>query len=172
MRRKSFLMHYNDKVIIKPLRGNIDTRIRKLNNNEYDYIILAESGIKRLGLDPKRIILPIDAFPPEPGQGIIAVVGLKDNSKVKNLSNYTDKLTNYMALAEREFLKEAKAGCGSPLGAVSMIYGDKIVIIVGLASFDGKFMEIIRFKDNLNNAENLGKKAGEFVYGIIDRVLK
>ncbi|PMP59914.1 MAG: hydroxymethylbilane synthase [Caldisphaera sp.] len=172
MRRKSFLMHYNDKVIIKPLRGNIDTRIKKLNNNEYDYIILAESGIRRLGLDPKRIILPLDIFPPEPGQGIIAIVGIKDNSKVKTISNYTDKLTHYMAIAEREFLKEAKAGCSSPLGAVSIIHDDKIVIITGLASFDGKFMEIVRFKDYLNNAEKLGKKAGEFVYSIIDKVLK
>ncbi len=172
IRRKSFLMHYNNNVIIKPLRGNIDTRIKKLENNEYDFIILAEAGIRRLNLNPRRLLLPLDMFPPEPGQGIIAVVGIKDNSLVKELSKYNDKNTYYMSLAEREFLKEAKAGCSTPIGAISLINQNKIIMIVGIASYDGNFMEIIRFKDELNNAEKLGKRAGQYVYSMLDKVLK
>ncbi|AFZ70876.1 porphobilinogen deaminase [Caldisphaera lagunensis DSM 15908] len=172
IRRKSFLMHYNDKVIIKPLRGNIDTRIKKLENNEYDFIILAEAGIRRLNFNINRLLIPLELFPPEPGQGIIAVVGIKDNSIVKEISKYTDKNTYYMAVAEREFLNEAKANCNTPIGAVSIINQNKIMMIVGLASYDGSFMDIIRFKDELNNAKKLGKKAGQYVYSMLDKVLK
>lgn len=172
IRRKSFILHYNDRVEIRPLRGNIDTRINKLLKNEYDFIVLAEAGLRRLNLNPQRLVLPLSSFPPEPGQGIIAIVGIKDNSIARKLSNYSDKITSYMASTEREFLKEAQAGCHSPIGAVSQVVNNKIYLTIGMASYDGKILEIVRFKDQLENAEKLGKEAGQFVYSKLERVLK
>ncbi|MDP8003321.1 MAG: hydroxymethylbilane synthase [Caldisphaera sp.] len=170
IRRASFILHYNNKVKIKPIRGNIDTRLKKLYNNEYDFIIMAEAGLIRLNLNPNRIILPLDQFPPEPNQGIIAVVGKKGDKISDILSKYSDKNTYYEAVAEREFLKEAQAGCHSPIGAVARLHNNMITLIAAIASRNGKKMYLLRFKDYKENASKLGQEAGNIIYELIERV--
>ncbi|MCE4623281.1 MAG: hydroxymethylbilane synthase [Caldisphaeraceae archaeon] len=172
VRRSSFILHYNDGVKIKPLRGNLDTRIEKLNNKEYDYIIVAEAGIRRLGLNPRRLVLPLDKFPPEPNQGVIAIVGIKDDPKIKQLYTFSDRNTYYTSFAEREFLMEAQAGCHSPIGAVAQVQGEKLLLIAGIASSDGREMHIFRFKGEKGEFAKIGRRAGELLYSISEKVLR
>ncbi len=162
IRRKAFLLHYNDGVIVKPIRGNVDTRLKKLNADEVDYIILAEAGLRRLGLNPPRLVLPVEVFPPEPAQGLLAVVAPRDSPIYRHLVSASDPLASRMAVAEREFVKAIGAGCHVPIGGVAIPYGaGGLMFIAASASEDGSKMNIVRVKGSLSDAEKLGAEAAE-----------
>ncbi|MCH1770976.1 MULTISPECIES: hydroxymethylbilane synthase [Metallosphaera] len=130
LRRANFLKVVRPDLVVENIRGNVDTRLRKYRDHEYDGIILAEAGLRRLGVEVKRFPLDVEGFTPEPNQGIIAVVG---SPKFLDLfQDLNDAGTMKEALAEKETVKVVGGGCHSPLGVLFRLEDD---VLHGIASY-------------------------------------
>lgn len=153
---------------IKGIRGNIHTRLKKLEEEEYDGIILAAAGLKRVGLENRITEYMVeDEFMPAPGQGILCVQCRTDDTKIKKLlSIINDEEVKIMCEAEREFSRIFDGGCHTPIGCSSKIIGDEIVI-KGMYNDKGKriFKEI---KGNKYDCMKLSKELAERIKGEIN----
>ncbi len=129
LRRKMQIENYGN-VKCKDLRGNVNTRLQKLENGEYDGIILAMAGLKRLGLerDERFDMTPFDCetFIPAGGQGIIAIEGLKTSLFSELFEKIDHKATRQELLFERQVLKNLNAGCHEPIGVFSKVEDEKL----------------------------------------------
>lgn len=150
---------------ILDLRGNVNTRLKKLDNNEYDCIILACAGLIRLGLKHRitQQINPIDSLPAV-GQGAIAIEIRKDAANIsKLLSPLIDIQTTLATSAEREMNKQLKGSCASPIAGFATIAGNTL-IVNGLV---GNIANNIILKANISgqkdNAIQLGKSLAELL---------
>lgn len=137
-RRKYELLHVNPRVETTWIRGNIDTRLRRLDEGRADYLITAEAGLVRLGIGRERVVLPVKPFTPAPGQGIIALVAPSESSIARLLSKATHKPTHMEMLAERAFLEALQAGCAKPVGGVSFYKDGRLRFIAASFSGDGR----------------------------------
>jgi hydroxymethylbilane synthase len=138
-RRRAQLLRHDPDLIIKDLRGNVDTRIRKLNEGEYDAIILAEAGLTRLGIQIPGERFPVEKFVPSPNQGTIAVVSRGDPSLMEELSALDHPQTRTDVLIERAAMEQLGGGCYTPLG----IYCRDGHLIAEVLSLDGTRTERI-----------------------------
>ncbi len=162
VRRAAFVLSRNPRVEIRVVRGNVDTRVRKLREGLVDYEILAEAGLRRLGIDVERFVLPLEYFPPEPGQGLIAVVAPSDTPVARSLSKASDPVAAAMAKAERSFTAALHVGCGAPVGGVSQPQGaGQLAFIAATARQDGSSMVVLRVRGDLSRPEELGLRAAE-----------
>lgn len=130
LRRKVGILALHPKVEIKPIRGNIHTRLKKLDNGEYDGIILAAAGLKRVGLESRitEYINP-DKMPPAPAQGILCIQCKESNTEILEvLKSIDDRTTRIICEAEREFSKIFDGGCHTPMGCFAAIEGEKIIL--------------------------------------------
>ena len=130
LRRKSAVMELYPEMEIKPVRGNIHTRLGKLDSGEYDGIILAAAGLIRTGLE-SRISEYIDPekMPPAPAQGILCVQCREDNSEIiEILKKIDDRETRIVCEAEREFSRIFDGGCHTPMGCFAVIKEEKIFL--------------------------------------------
>jgi hydroxymethylbilane synthase len=128
MRRANQLLHLRPDLRVDELRGNLDTRLRKLDDRRYDAIILACAGLARLGC-AERIVerLNLEDFVPAPGQGAIAVEARQgDEETLDRLSKISDPDTVDCTRAERGFQDELGLGCSVPVGAHAQLAGDQI----------------------------------------------
>lgn len=125
LRRKMQIKNLIENVNTKDLRGNVQRRLEKLISGEYDGIILAAAGLKRLGLlEDERInlkYLPVDDFVPAGGQGIIAVEGRANDDFSFLIDSIHDEVSMYSLEVERYVMKKLNAGCNEPIGAFSFI---------------------------------------------------
>lgn len=132
-RRLNFKKLYPN-AVFKDIRGNVDTRLKKLENGEYDGIILATAGLERLGYDSdKRFSLTYfdyKDFLPAPCQGIIAIESRKNDVVTPVINKINDINTFYSFETERYILKLLNADCGIPLGVYSFIKDDKITVAI------------------------------------------
>lgn len=139
-----------------PIRGNVQTRLNKLENGEFSAIVLAAAGIKRLGLeDYINKYFSIDEILPAASQGIIAVQG-RVGENFEYLKHFHSGDSNFISLAERSFVKALDGGCSSPVGAYAELVREEIVL-KGLF-YDEATDEIIResISGNKENAIELG----------------
>ena len=136
-RRKALIKNLRPDLKVKDLRGNVDTRIRKLKAGDYDAIILAEAGIVRLELDVNYQRLYWRDFTPAPGQGIIVAVARKGSELADALKAISDVRSERMALAEREVLKTFGGGCFVALGALAQEINDKLRLRATLLTPNG-----------------------------------
>jgi hydroxymethylbilane synthase len=136
-RRRAQLLRYDPSIEVKPLRGNVDTRIRKLREGEYDAIVLAEAGLERLGITLHGDPLPLDRFVPSPNQGTIAVVCRDDPSLVETISILDDGTTRRDVEFERTVMEEVGGGCFTPQG----IYCSNGQLIAEVLALDGSRWE-------------------------------
>ncbi len=139
LRRQAWLRHQRPDLRLEPVRGNLDTRLRKLDEGTYDALVLAAAGLHRLGW-AERItgLLPLDEFIPAPGQGALAVQGRTDDAAVLALlAALEHPPTRAAVTAERAFLAAFGAGCQLPLGAHAEVVGDGLVLRVAVAPADG-----------------------------------
>jgi hydroxymethylbilane synthase len=129
-------------IIIKSIRGNIETRITKSKENNYDGIVLAEAGIKRLGLNKKITQrLNIQSFTPAPGQGALAIVCRKDDLDIIKILKKIEHADSKKEIqTERALIDNIGAGCTVPLGALAILNkkSNKISLITAIYSLDGK----------------------------------
>ena len=147
------------------IRGNIDTRIKKLNNGLYDAIILSYAGIKSLNLNQNiSQTFSTSEIIPSAGQGVIALQCRKDDSNLIDiLKNVNHQLTHSCILAERNVLKILEGDCETAVGAFARIENNKIYIEAELFSIDGKKRFYNKASKNIDQALELGKEVGEIL---------
>ncbi len=165
LRRKSQIKRLRPDLELVDLRGNVDTRIRKMEAGECEGMILAYAGVKRLGLlahvteifDPELII-------PQAGQGIIALECREDDHEVVQLLKLlNDELSMISLLAERSFLRELEGGCLVPAGVYSGIKGNEILIKGAIFALDGKRAFMKSELGSLDQAEKIGRNVAKEV---------
>ena len=149
----------------KLIRGNVDTRIKKLNDGLYDAIILAYAGIKFLMIEDKITeVFSTEEIIPSAGQGIIALQCRDDaNEIISVLKKINDQDTFNRAHAERNVLKVLEGDCETAVGAHATIEGDKITLEAELFSLNGDRRFYEKKSSNINNANDLGKDVGQIL---------
>lgn len=162
LRRKAQLLAARPDLEIKDLRGNVDTRLKKMDEGQYDAIILAAAGLTRLGysdriketLDPKLCI-------PAVGQGALAIETRTDNKEVREMLEFlNDRDTKVCTSAERAFLGLVEGGCQVPIGVHAEVKGDDMHVEAIIATLDGKTVLRDTIDGNAEKAVELGKKLG------------
>jgi len=162
LRRAVQVTRKRSDVIVKPIRGNIETRIRKVFDENYDAVILAQAGISRLGVDVKFTQLPIDDFSPSPGQGAIAIVARADDSQtISMLKKIEDADSRLEIEAERALSDFVDSGCRFPVGAYAKSNGSEMTLSVVAFSVDGKKSLQVKKTGDKKDPKSLGKSAGE-----------
>lgn len=138
-RRQAQLLAYRNDLTVKPIRGNVDTRIRKATEGQYDAIILAAAGMIRLGLqDHITQYLPFGIMLPAPGQGALAVqCRAGDDKNLRLLGAIDHPQTRLAVRAEREFLAALGGGCSLPVGAIASVQAEVIELQGVVAAPDG-----------------------------------
>jgi len=147
----------------KLIRGNVDTRIKKLNDGLYDAIILSCAGMKSLTIEDKITeIFSTQEIIPSAGQGIIALQCRKDDNEIISILDKTNhKETSLRAYAERNVLKVLEGDCETAIGVHAMIEEDKIILEAELFSLDGLKRFYEKRSSKINNAKELGIEVGE-----------
>ena len=146
---------------VKPIRGNIETRINKVTEKKIDGVVLAKAGISRLGVEVKHSILSKDDFLPSPGQGALAIICRSDDSKtIEMLKKIEDKNSRIEVEAERSLSEHIDSGCRFPVGAYASVKSDSLILKVGVYSMDGKKSILIEESGASDNPFELGKKIG------------
>ena len=162
-RREFQLKNKRGDLNYKLIRGNVDTRINKLNQNLYDAIVLSFAGINSLNLDEHiSEIFSIDEILPSAGQGVIALQCKSDDKYIKNvLKKINDEKTFKSVQAERNVLKVLEGDCETAVGAISTINNDNITLQGELFSLDGKERFYCKSSRDINSAAELGIEIGE-----------
>ena len=146
---------------VKPIRGNIETRIKKVLDGKLDGVVLAQAGISRLGADVKLSELSLEEFPSSPGQGALAIVARQDNVEtIKMLQKIEDIKSRNEVNAERALSDTVESGCRFPVGAFAISNGDSLTLKVAVYSMDGKKSIILEKTGSMTNAIQLGKSLG------------
>jgi hydroxymethylbilane synthase len=142
LRRQSQLRHRRADLVIKPLRGNVDTRLAKLDAGDYDAIVLAAAGLKRLGFgDRIAQLLEPQVSLPAAAQGAVGIECLSDDSRVTNyLSVLNDEACAIALAAERSFCLALGATCTSPVAALATIDEGTVTLTARVAAADGSTM--------------------------------
>lgn len=162
LRRAVQVSRVRSDVTVKPIRGNVETRIRKIKEGEYDGVVLAQAGINRLGLDVKTSPLSTIDFPPSPGQGALGIVSRSDDEKTKTmLKKIEDDDSRTRIEAERALSKFVESGCRFPVGAFAESNGQNMNLTVVVYSIDGKKSIIVQKTGSKDDPSSLGKLAGE-----------
>ena len=147
---------------VKPVRGNIETRINKVVDGKFDGVVLAQAGITRLGTNVKLSKLSLDDFPPSPGQGALAIVCREDDSKtLEILQQIEDPKSRKEIEAERALSDSVDSGCRFPVGAFAVSDSNSLTLKVAVYSMDGKKSIRLEKSDNIDNAIELGKSLGD-----------
>ena len=164
-RREFQLKNKRGDLNFKLIRGNVDTRIKKLNEGKYDAIILSKAGIKSLNLmDYITEEFSTDDIIPSVGQGAIAIqCRSSDNDMIKFLKKINHMETHICVSAEREVLKILEGDCETAVGAISKIEGNNIYITAELFSIDGKERYYFKSSKNINLSKDLGKEVGKIL---------
>ena len=162
LRRASQILAIRPDVEIKPIRGNIDTRLKKLENEDFDAIVLAAAGLKRMGWGDEIVteFLETDLCLPAIGQGALAIECRDtDMELIELLAKINDSYTQQTVAAERTFLYLMNGSCQVPIAGVAHMEEDDVVLTALIASVDGKqvFKEEVRGTD----PQEVGKLAAE-----------
>jgi hydroxymethylbilane synthase len=163
LRRQALVKSLRSDLIVEPLRGNVDTRLRKLEAGEFDAVILAHAGLIRLERTANvRDVLDPTTMCPAPGQGALALeIRRNDKRTREHVAFLDDARTRAAVLCERALLRALGGGCQVPIGAFASMLGDRLEVFAVVAQPDGS--EVIRShgKDKLENAEKLGSRVAE-----------
>lgn len=170
-RRRAQLLRDDPSLSIRQLRGNVDTRLRKMREGQYDAIVLAEAGLQRLGLHVPGRSLPPEVFVPSPNQGTIAVVCRDDPVVVERTALLDDPCTRQDTLIERAVMEEVGGGCFTPQG----VYCRDGHIIAEILSLDGARQ--VRMEGDLADAaaarafgKELRKRASDLIREAYERL--
>lgn len=161
VRREKELLNLRNDVKIKAIRGNIHTRLKKLDDGEYDAIVLAAAGLKRVGLESRITeYFDTDSFMPAPGQGILCIQCRENDNKIRHLLEIiNDNEVTMMCEAEREFSKIFDGGCHTPIGCSSVIEGDALKL-KGMFNDNGSRI-LKEVGGNKENSKEIAQKLAE-----------
>jgi len=162
LRRIAQLRRFRGDLNIAPLRGNINTRMRKLRDHVYDGIILAEAGLTRMGWDIEFARLDTDRFIPSANQGTIAIVALRNSDAEKVVNRLDHPKTRIETDVERIVIDVLGGGCTVPIGAFATVRGDEIAVRAEVLAPDGgqyrRVEDTFPVSGYAENASRLGEK--------------
>ncbi len=162
LRRAVQISRIRKDVTVKPIRGNIETRIKKVQDGSYDAIILAQAGINRLGINVRHHGLSTDDFPPSPGQGAIGIVCRRDDTNTqKMLKTIEDPDTRTAIEAERTLSEFVDSGCRFPVGVYGQVSGQSVSLAVSAYSIDGKKSLTVQKSGTKTDPRGLGRAVAE-----------
>lgn len=163
LRRSTQLLHIRPDIRIVSIRGNVDTRIRKMEEGQFQAVILAAAGLNRLGLSGKIThLFPMDELLPAIGQGALCLETRKRDTALLDLLGFLHhEETALTVRAEREFLKTLEGGCQVPIAGNARLVGEKIVLDGMVAALDGT--RIIRdwMSGSQEDPERIGRSLAE-----------
>lgn len=164
-RRKYQLLKYRPDLEVVPIRGNIETRIKKIETENLDGVVLAASGLKRAGLQDKiDYYIPTDIMLPAPAQGILALeIRENDKQTEKIIDSIKDDITEIQINAERGFLIGVDGSCHIPMGAYCDIDGEKITLIGLYGDSEGSKIVIKSQEGKLADAPKIGYELAKSV---------
>ena len=162
-RRLAQLKHHRSDLVIKELRGNIDTRLRKLDDQNYDALVLACAGLRRLGLEERiNLAIPVTDMLPAVGQGALGLETRSDDEETSAvLAQLDHKFTRIACTAERAFLRALGGGCQLPIAAHAVVRDKKIRLAGMVAEPLGRSIVRGRVTGELGEAESLGTQLAE-----------
>lgn len=165
LRRGAQLKNLRNDIEIVPVRGNVQTRIKKIEELDLDAVILAAAGLNRLGLEDQiSYCFNIMDVIPAVGQGALGIETREDDSFVKEMvSKINDSPTSLAIKTERTFMKVLNGGCHVPIGAFAFIEEEKLKMVGTVASIDGEKQIKVSGEDKVSNYEQLGKRIAEEV---------
>ena len=158
LRRAAQVLHKRPDLKVVPLRGNVQTRLRKIAEGEADATLMACAGLKRLGLmDKASYIFELDDIIPAVGQGAIGVQCREDDSQTLNLLEQINHSDTYLCVqAERAYLQQLDGSCQTPIGGYANIQEDTLHMRGFLAQPDGSHTQELSMESSLHNPEALG----------------
>lgn len=161
LRRAVQIKRKNPNVKVIPIRGNVESRVRKCIEGPFDALVLAEAGMKRLHLTSVIVQrFNYRDFVPAPGQGAIGIVCRKDNKNlIAKLQKIEDKPSRYAINAERSLIRYLNAGCRFPVGAIALpnLKTNRIMMYSTVFSADGTQSINIKKSDDISNASQVGR---------------
>jgi len=161
IRRKAQWLNRYPQDSIENLRGNVNTRLRKVEESNWSGAIFAAAGLERIGLRPENAV-ELDWMLPAPAQGAILVVCRDgDNYALEACGHFHDEHTALCTRIEREFLRELLGGCSTPISAFAKVIDEKVVFEGNILSKDGKQKKEIKKEADLNDITNLGADAAK-----------
>ncbi len=161
LRRTLQLRGMRPDIQVEPIRGNVDTRIRKMREQKLDGIVLAMAGLKRMGLEQQAAYpFPVDEMIPAIGQGALAIETRQDDGRVEEiLSHLDDPDTRHCTSAERTFLHAMGGGCQVPMGAHAYFAGERAHFIAFVADPEGSQLIRARFAGTREELQTLAIRA-------------
>jgi len=164
-RREFQIKKIRSDLYCKPIRGNVDTRVKKLNDGFYDAIVLSYAGIKSLKMNDKiSQIFSVEDIIPSAGQGIISLQCREnDNNIISVLKKINHNETNKRADAERNVLKILEGDCETAVGAHAVVQGNEIILEAELFSIDGTQRFYEKKSSKIENAKALGEEVGQLL---------
>lgn len=163
LRRITHIKYIRPDLNTQPIRGNIDTRLKKFEEGKVDALIIAEAGLNRLNINYKYQRLGPETLTPAAGQGALAVVTQKNNTQLINLLNkITDPKTLTEITIERKILEQLQAGCKTPLGVYAQITNNKITTFISIISPNYK-KRILTKTEDTNPNTIIEKALNEFI---------
>ncbi len=157
-RKAQWLSKFSNHTLVD-LRGNVDTRLQKLKDNNWQGAIFAYAGLKRLNIQAEYFYFP-DWMIPAPAQGVVVVVCKKDDTTTaEKIAAINHEPTAITTIVERDFLRLMDGGCVAPIGAIAKISGDKINFDIAVHSADGVEKVQLHFVTPLEHYNTLGTQA-------------
>jgi hydroxymethylbilane synthase len=168
LRRTVQLRGYRPDLVVRPIRGNIDTRLGKVLSGEFDGVIVAAAAMLRLGLKEKITeYLPLESFLPAVGQGALAVEARLDDGNIANIVSPLNHITSWQAItAERAFLHALGGGCRAPVAALGTVNGSRLGLEGMVASIDGQKSLRAAEEGSAESAAEIGAKLAEKMFAM------
>src|SRR4051812_2685150 len=163
LRRQAQLLYMRPDLQVSDVRGNVDTRLRKLDDGQFDAIVLAEAGLKRLGLaDRVTEVLPFDVMLPAVGQGALGIeCRAADMATLAILRELEDDATRAAVTAERALLEQLRGGCMAPIGALGSVESGTVYLTAAVLSADGTQRLAAEDSASAVDAEALGRRVAD-----------
>lgn len=163
LRRQIQLRIMRPDILSMPLRGNIETRLKKLDDAEYDAIIMAGAALLRLGMEERITqFLPPEVFIPSGCQGVIGIEIRRDDNNLYNLLEKLNHLPTWRQItAERAFLRVLGAGCHAPVGVLADIQNHRLSLKAMAGDINGETTAFESIEGSINDGENLGIKLAQ-----------
>jgi hydroxymethylbilane synthase len=162
LRRTAQILHYRPDLSVVPIRGNVDTRLKKLDAGEYDALVMAAAGLKRIGREDRIAeYISNDVCLSAAGQGALGLESREDDSMRQQLSFLHDAVTFAEVSAERELLKRLGGGCHVPVGARAVAEGERLTVWGVVAKPDGSSLYRGEVSGSVIQAEELGRQLAE-----------
>lgn len=165
LRRQAQLRHLRPDLVVEEVRGNVDTRLRKLDEGQFDAIVLAQAGLRRLGLaDRISWVLPFEVMLPAVGQGALGIeCRANDDNTLAALGPLDDFESHAAVMAERALLAHLRGGCMAPVGAIARVDGERLQLQAAVLRIDGTQRVEASGVAELGHAESLGKQVAEWL---------